>query len=1023
MKIYINEQLIKSEVLPLDTPTLDETLETFSFALKAVPTATPYAPMQAVRIEMENQENDVLNLVLVSDSVTTFSLNPLRYKHSITCIQNTRKLSKHLVRNSVFSQPAYLNKKSFNAQSAGIFANEGEFDYSNEYITSLNQASEKLSLDSKEKIAHSYLQFKLQFMYGKVGHASPHYWNYTCKSVNEILDIVSVDSLTETASLTLQYKNAAHQTITQTITPSTLGLTEFPINKDMVRFDLIKNLANEGCYDFELLFDNGSFLNPTVSDIDNENTLEYWMVQVEIVAETYYNSAYDVLNLLAERQKQEDGRYSKKSLFSLPVSGELHDLLVSTVAPNFTFTQLTMYECVAEVFRLFDAIFTMDEDGELGIEYFNDYNKEPLENPKFVGRQLSLSEDKYTNGLISYYQDGRIVKTYPEHDSFAHLRSERLGIPDDTDHSLIVQKPIQSIVSCFLLPNAIHFGTKKGTAGYTSTNGFPIEVTRYVIDESLWSSLDTGGFSPTDDLETIKQANSIYFEKNNNVIKVSYSYKGSFGVTYYAYKNMINTALVRMGGMRTVSVGGSTTSPIASCYVTSPTDDEWNDIKMKVTYVASLDGRVKVESIENKYEGETLVDQVNGAVDLNKLGLNMLGLSLKMGEPTLNAAHRISTWDKRIKTGDIYQYEGGTWVANVCAYTFVGDHIQGNISFVKNFNSLALRTQLFREKRVSNISRELTIKSEDNYIEYCYYTTDDSVVSLEHYQEIAISKDNLSDGFLGSLGMSLDYKLGFGSLKTGRDITIGLFPTPVTIPERIYIDLSVYGAGNMLCFEFAFDSPMNAGNKTVFVESEAWFGSDKYFTSAVKYTDEAGFMDTASIEIIKGDRKFDFDTNFPTIIESNPGSRVYNDFLEIPELRIYKQPNEIFALNYEICFLPYPTRKAIDFIGSAFINKNFFTEGESFGRTLYFYYADDDFKYSILDTEGHGTKQAIGDVTRATVNNYFKITFWHGTILTAYKNWAVCDENGKILFASNTGAEAGSISRDIFFVPRHNRLS
>ena len=75
MIIKINGTTVDSEVLPINKPTLDETLETFSFALKSTTLDTPYAPMQEVEITTDDDE--VINLLIVSDTVEPFSLNPI----------------------------------------------------------------------------------------------------------------------------------------------------------------------------------------------------------------------------------------------------------------------------------------------------------------------------------------------------------------------------------------------------------------------------------------------------------------------------------------------------------------------------------------------------------------------------------------------------------------------------------------------------------------------------------------------------------------------------------------------------------------------------------------------------------------------------------------------------------------------------------------------------------------------------------------------------------------------------------
>ena len=131
MKIYINDIEVQSLVLNSISSTLDETLDTFSFAL-INNTETPYAPMQEVKI-VEGNETEVF--VISVDSVEPLTLhNESKYKHSITCTEGTRALSKHLVRNSVFAQPYSIEKRGiFFYCSLEYFLNMETSSYHYEY--------------------------------------------------------------------------------------------------------------------------------------------------------------------------------------------------------------------------------------------------------------------------------------------------------------------------------------------------------------------------------------------------------------------------------------------------------------------------------------------------------------------------------------------------------------------------------------------------------------------------------------------------------------------------------------------------------------------------------------------------------------------------------------------------------------------------------------------------------------------------------------------------------------------------
>ena len=803
MKIYINNKtndswvLLRHEVLPNNTPTLDETLETFSFALISNKDPIPFAPMQKVKVDFLGDETEIDYFYIVSDSVETYSLNPLRYKHSISCIQNTRALSKHLVRNSAFTQPGYLTKSAFNAESARPTNNtiyEGQaVQWSVIDQPSLNWASEKLTLTNHEKVKSA--KFNISFQWFRQESSSQVSRKTLYSDAHTTDDIVAhaecYDSFVFNDSFTLYYEDANGNPHTEAITAATFGVSKIDLNSSY-EFPRIVELAKQGCNNFEIRFNSAYVFSAVYAQnpVDYFN-VQYWQMQLEIVAEVYWWNCYEILDLLLKRQqKRSNYHYYASRLFSLPESGDLYNLLNNTIAPNFTFTQLTLYECVADVFRVFDAIFTMDENGVLGIEYFNDLDKEHFTNSniKLTGRNLSLGEDKYTDGLVAYYQDARTEESYPKDGSFAPLRSAEFGVPARSDHNFIVPHSIDSIIKCEVILPEITYNETVFCYG-----NIIIDITRFVLEQNVWSMLNKGSITSDDYAgRIVKQSNSIFYVKGDNKIQVAFSYKNEWNITHYSLFNALAMALVRMSGYQTG--GWKPTSDYRS--------EDWSLFKMRLTYITSVDGKVEIHSLVNKFEGETLIDQANGAVDLNKLGLNMLGLSMKLGNPTLNATHKITSWSKRIRKGQIYEWtindKKTLWVANVVNYTFINGRLQGKISFVQNFNQLALRTQLLREKRMTNISKELVLKSEEILTDYVYYSSEyyDDYTSSSTYFDRSQLAYFIRDSFniVGPRSKVDDF-----FLYDDEEID------PITGEVLgVYIPSVRYGAGNTINFEMSF---------------------------------------------------------------------------------------------------------------------------------------------------------------------------------------------------------------------------
>lgn len=1034
MKVYINNVLQNIDILPSNTPSKDESLETFSFALISNSNPLPLAAGQEVKVDFLGNGSEVAYFFLASDSVETCSLKPLRYKHNISCVQNTRKLSKHMVRNSVFTQPFYLTKSSFNTEkrygkqvsSAGPQEWRGEFTYSSgntdgdlTYNDSLNYKSQKLTLSGKERITSAAL--KISFQYGITPvtltssgalYANDHNGQDIVNRYPNVFSSVSIHQ-----GFTLKYTDINSIEHTIPLTPQTFGVESFDFNNSY-DFSLIVELAKQGCNDFEILFDTIDMVDSIIGGGDQ--WIEFWMMQVSIVANIYYYNCYDVLELLIERQKKQTSLKFEPALFSLPQSGELYDLLQNTIAPNFTFTDLTMYECVADVFRLFDAIFTMNQYGVLGIEYFNDLSEGEIPNTvKFAGRTLALGEDKYTNGLVANYQDARTIEKFPNNDSFAHLRSAEFGVPEAQDHNFIVPHNIDNVQKVEIIITGFHMGYYIDPAHTDHGNFYSgemvIDITPYVMEQSLYSALATGDMNDNDYVNNVKKkSNCIFFVKGDNKIQCGYSFKSSWNLNKYVLQNLADTELVRLAGMLSHKrIHTEDTTPLRG---------NWHVIKMRAVYVTTINGKTKVHSITNKYDGETLIDQANGGVDLNKMGLNMLGTVLKMGQPTLNASHTITTWANRVKVGQYLNYEGSIWVANVVNYTFMNGRLQGKISFVKNFNQLSLKTQLLREKRMSNISKDLVQKSEEILTDYIYYSSDPAAIT-------SVGEAIHFDSNMLQLLIKESFDINGATTKIGDVVTYDDVANGESwrdIGSGIYIPLIRYGAGNTINFEMAFEHPLSAGNQTKYEDN-------KYFTNIVRYSDANGFLEEITLKAPR--EAIPYTQDFPMVefYTDQNHDNLGGYFFRIKNYKAYKQPNEIFALNYQLAFLPIVGRENIDFLGSWFINNNSFVKelGENSKARYIAFMAH---KSSILDSKAipYFVKKPITQVlSYEYVNQPYKFSVrFIFEALTQQQlgnneivSWAIVDESDNVLFASNQPISISTTYVNITFVSKQRRFN
>lgn len=752
-KFYIGDRKIDIEISPQLSSTLDETLDNLNVNEIANDRENPYAPFQKFYIKDEN-DNILQTFIISADNVELATVNPNRYIHNLSLVQLSEFLTKHEIRNTVFSTTQDNNIVRFVSGSVYAKSMDSIPPYDGDptpryYDNSYDYLSNKINttIDLSKKILNS-MSFKIQVIIQRVEkvtinyevqgfslvmkYQTPKKWSEIYEGTNA--DIVNYPTIVfkignEQRELTISSENYFNGDTVNV--PDNIMSWIKGFNTGTLEIS-IKNLDNQNTYIDATVFDGLSIVGkPWLVTLNYAFNLQ--MSEME-------DNVYAVLNTLLKQQMKETDDYNSindsaniKPLFLLPTQShnpDLYNLLRTTNTPNFVFTQSNMYEAVAEIFKMFDAIFTIDNEGYLDIEYFNDAAQEEIEEPTLAGKNQSLSEERYTNKLITYFQNTKINHEFPNannEEALAYLRSKTLGVPGLNDYVFIVPKPIDLIRSVRIKSpvkfskNAHIFYGGHGESVYfyldfeNPMNYGGLDITSYVVEENIWTILPNGEPPIDNDWSKLSKYNTLTYKRGDNYIGVSEYQETAVGTKTSRLGYVLNSAIKTFFGI------GST----LDLDIINMTVPDWRNVKLYVSYIALVDGKLVDECIENKYNGESLINQSNGSIDINKLGLNMVGLSLKLGQPTLNVTQLFSSWDNRVKKGQFFIDENNDrWVANNCVYTIIKpDLVQANIEFVKNFNGLAKRIELNYEKRLSNISNELTVKCEETYGEYIYYSS------------------------------------------------------------------------------------------------------------------------------------------------------------------------------------------------------------------------------------------------------------------------------------------------------------
>ena len=434
--------------------------------------------------------------------------------------------------------------------------------------------------------------------------------------------------------------------------------------------------------------------------------------------------------------------------------------------------------------------------------------------------------------------------------------------------------------------------------------------------------------------------------------------------------------------------------------------------------IAAQDGCLRVESPDDKREGETLIGQSGAVIDLNKMGSNMLGLASRLGEETRQVVYTYSSASQVPQKGQTLIQDGTTWVVQSVKQTICSNGIKCELQLTANYNQLSSKVTLDRDIRYTGIDTQRCLASETIYQEYVYYSlsssSNASAVHYDFYSLLSMWSALIPSGQATVQPVGTPYKISADSIDFA--VFQGSYATSsgTAQTDYVYMPILAYSAGNALCFEGGFDQPISAGNGLK-ASAGSWFTTN--LTSfAVYYTDARGFTDTANIWLCPSSAVASFD-DYPLASEPLSSNVAFQS------LAIEKRPNDIFKLNYEIIALPYQNSPLMIysklFEGSYLASKSLPSKIRVFVNGVYSPFETKAFGTELTPTTGFKFAMTItGNFvgTLALMDGDSQYSFG-----SACSSVMIADENGNALLAVNETIAAGSPFAFYLF-SSHNRL-
>jgi len=1047
---------------------------------------------------VDSKTQETWSSIITQDNVEVVKkTNPIKYLHRLTLSQSIHKLNNVPLRNTSFSQP-YNYKRTYKQgcfYSGNVKYDENfEFKEIDENIVfdhNFNAYQRlidnyKINLNEVSKIQSAYIKVNTKTEYYSIVDEGYEVVNNTNQYYQIIGGLNQISSIYDVSSVKFRILDATNLSNYIDVEITNLNdkkNVDIPLNNEQVNF--IRNHRQ-----IIVCFIGGKFGSFTMgyqgfpSSIDDslgyhDALLIGGLVTWELSITAYNYSMWDVLDTL---NKQCIKRYNGSQLpnyYTMPNKTTGQGLeLDSTIAPEFNFTQMDLYEAVAKVLSFIDAFPVLTENNVLGYQYLNDLSKETIYNLQISDIKTTLNEENFTNKLASYYQNGKKEEpiTYPNSTIFRQPSTTRYGIPEQNDWYFMLPKPIDYVEKLEIL------FPYHAASGNTSVKNLPrlyytslsLSVKYTLFDLSVGETIATPTKALIDLTPVLYQSeiqngfligvanqnfptkyNTLSYSKNDNKIFCGITGKilndqTDREVMQYA----ITRALLINFGFGTSNE--SRYNPMMSYMSIGYQTMDKTKCFYRCVYYPILDGKVSQESISNKSEKETIVAQANSSSELNRLGNNLQGLIAKLGNEEKSVTLPITTMKDRIKIGTHYIDDlGNNWIVNKVKTTFTTheDKVVVEATFTKNFNAMQQYTRLNQEKRMYEISNLLISKGYENINEFIYFTNNKNITNTD--------LTNLSSkiAFHQYALMSIIDKT-FGNEKNEIKDYVTIFEnTGVWFHKssyeyvKSYIQPIVYGNGNQICFEMSFDDSINVGS---------YYDSQEIGTKACPYVSQDGKADYVVVIncFINKNTVWTEKPTYPELPENMLGTNIF----ELNDYYYYKKPNEIFHLNYALNFMPYWKKTTENdlsipqytyeeiFFGDRFINKNKiipnqknqYEKIDSFSFDLWV----SNSKFSIVDNKvdsSFATKIETAGGTSIETENYAnqgsatqgyscygKIKVYisndpEGIItelanVSTYKSWCITDKQGNILIAVNRNENSSDYAELKWFTSRNRKV-
>ena len=613
---------------------------------------------------------------------------------------------------------------------------------------------------------------------------------------------------------------------------------------------------------------------------------------------------------------------------------------LGTNSPQKKFEGMNEFQIHTDLMRGIKAVPRLI-NGVLNHSYYNEMNN-PITLSSLKGWQKDNDFNNYATTIVSraknitYDYDLTTGATwFPSKDEKATPRSSSGDYSDETaEYQLPLD--IRRVLKVYIIDYELSGGTF-----------IDMDISDYVFSKEAWDGLELGSRLLSTLMTQIAQRNTLYYTiGDNTIVNMANEYKDSIGGTDYPIESLIKSWLTNNGYL-----------------ITDFKAVAFSEIAIRVQYQPYVEANISAEKWDTSVTktSEILNNQKDTILDIGRYGgvMNTIANRLSNGDWQIVVKHADET-----ELFELYDYTTDGYKVIKAKYELYPNHIVGTYQLSLRWATLNGYQSVYKNTDPYSIGRD-NVNANFRYTEY-----------------LELSKFARTGGSLTTQGKKTLMNIFDYIPADDLPVNTGIFDSS-EVSDTIALGIMSTGANGMR-FIGRFQEPKNAGYELV--SDSIGKGSN-----AIPYTDKSGYMLDFDISYVNTYTVTSGENEYPKL-----SSPLKTSLITLPNLTVYKNPNEVFGLNYEL--IPCTDDSETFIVYDTFSrNNNLVNDGII---NYYIFFSLSTTTYDIFDTAPKDI-QATFTIGNATVSKgatpYFDIS---GISTSKNVTWAV-GTSDSLLFAVN----------------------